>query len=141
MIEAPAQRRAAASLEESFAYCRALARAHYENFPVGSRLAPRRLRPYLHSLYAFARAADDFADEGACDAARRLEQIDAWEERLNRALRGEADHPVFVALGETLRRFQLPDRLLRDLLEAFRQDCRVRRYARFDDLMEYCRLS
>ena len=129
-----------ASIEDSFAYCGAVTRAHYENFPVGSRLAPRCLRPHIHSIYAFARAADDFADE-ASHEGRRLDLLDRWEERLDRCLRGEPDHPIFVALGETVRRFRLPDRLLRDLLDAFRQDCRVRRYQRFEDLLDYCRRS
>ncbi len=129
-----------ASLEDSFAYCAGVARGHYENFPVGSRLAPRALRPHVHSIYAFARAADDFADE-ASHEGRRLDLLDRWEERLDRCLRGEADHPVFVALEETVRRFRLPDRLLRDLLDAFRQDCRVRRYRSFEDLLDYCRRS
>jgi len=140
MSGAPAEESFAASLEDSFAYCAAVTRAHYENFPVGSTLAPRWLRPYIHSIYAFARAADDFADESRHEG-RRLELLERWEERLDRALRGEADHPVFVALGETVRRFGLSDRLLRDLLDAFRQDCRVRRYRSFEELLDYCRRS
>ncbi len=117
-----------------------MARAHYENFPVASRLVPGRMRPHVAALYAFARAADDFADEPAHDG-RRLEAIDRWEARLDRCLAGEADHPVFVALSETIRRFELPDRLLRDLLDAFRQDCRVGRYDTWDELLDYCRRS
>ena len=128
------------SPQEAFAYCGNLVRGHYENFPVGSRLAPRRLRPHVHAVYAFARVADDFADEGP-DGVGRLERLDDWERRLDGCLSGDADHPVFVALAETIRRFDLPDRLLRDLLDAFRQDCRVRRYDRFDGLLAYCRLS
>lgn len=128
------------SLDEAFAHCARVVACHYENFPVGSRLAPKRVRPFLHSIYAFARAADDFADE-ADHAGHRLERLDAWEEKLDRCLRGEAEHPVFVALGETIRRCELPDRPLRDLLDAFRQDCSVSRYARWADLLDYCRRS
>jgi squalene synthase HpnC len=128
------------TLDEAFAYCQAVTRAHYENFPVGSRLVARAMRPYVHSVYAFARGADDYADE-AVYAGRRLDLIDAWEERLDRCLEGRADHPVFVALGETIRRFGLPDRHLRALLDAFRQDCRVSRYATWDDLLDYSRRS
>lgn len=127
-------------VQEAFAYCGQVVRSHYENFPVGGRLAPRRLRPHIWSVYAFARAADDFADE-ARHAGRRLAELDLWESRLDRCLRGEADHPVFVALRETIRTFELPDQPLRDLLDAFRQDCRVRRYASWEELLDYCRRS
>jgi phytoene synthase len=126
--------------EEAYAYCAAVARARYENFPVASRLLPRGLRLHVCAIYAFARAADDFADEAAHDG-RRLEQLDRWEAQLDRCLAGSAEHPVFVALGETIARFDLPEQLFRDLLDAFRQDCRVRRYAGWDDVLDYCRRS
>ncbi len=126
--------------DEAFAYCEAVTRAHEENFPVASRLVPRRIRPHICAIYAFARLADDMADEGG-DPASRLRELDRWEARLDECLEGSADHPVFVALGETVRKFELPDRLLRDLLDAFRQDCRVSRYARWEDLLDYCRRS
>ncbi len=128
------------SVEESYAYCEALARARYENFPVASRAVPRSIRPHVCAIYAFARAADDFADEPSHEG-RRLEELDRWEERLEACAGGRADHPVFVALGETLRRFDLPLEPFRDLLDAFRQDCRVRSYLRWDDLLDYCRRS
>ncbi len=126
--------------EEAYAYCEAVARAHYENFPIASLAVPRRLRPHVCAIYAFARAADDFADEVAHDG-RRLEQLDRWEAQLLRCIDGRADHPVFVALGDTIAGFDLPAALFRDLLDAFRQDCRVRRYASWDDLLDYCRRS
>jgi len=126
--------------EEAYAYCAAVARAHYENFPIASLAIPRRLRPHVCAIYAFARAADDFADEAAHDG-RRLEQLDRWEAHLDRCLERKADHPVFMALGETIATFDLPPALLRDLLDAFRQDCRVRRYGSWDELLDYCRRS
>ncbi len=128
------------SVEESYAYCQALARARYENFPVASRAVPRSIRPHVCAIYAFARAADDFADE-APHEGRRLEELDGWEARLDACAEGRADHPVFVALGDTLRRFDMPLGPFRDLLDAFRQDCRVRSYPRWDDLLDYCRRS
>ncbi|MBZ5638662.1 MAG: squalene synthase HpnC [Acidobacteriia bacterium] len=140
MVKAAVGERARWTREEAYAYCTAVARAHYENFPVASRLVPRRLRPHVAAIYAYARAADDFADEAMHDG-RRLEQLERWEERLDRCLAGEADHPVFVALGETIERFSLPAGPFRDLLDAFRQDCRVRRYASWDALLDYCRRS
>jgi phytoene synthase len=117
-----------------------MARDHYENFPVASRLVPRGLRPHICAIYAFARTADDFADEPE-HRGRRLERLDEWEARLDRCLRGSPEGPVFVALAETVRVFRMPQRLLRDLLDAFRQDCRVSRYESWDELLDYCRRS
>ena len=140
MVAEVAQPSNAASVEQAFAHCERLARSHYENFPVASRLVPARLRPYVWSIYAFARTADDYADEPEFEG-RRLELLQEWEERLDRAIAGEADHPVFVALAETIRSCELPDRWLRDLLDAFRQDCTVTRYETWPDLLDYCRRS
>lgn len=128
------------SVEESFRYCARITRGHYENFPVGSLLIPRGSRPHVHAVYAFARGADDFADEMK-DPPRQLALLDAWGEELEAAFRGEARHPVFVALRETSRRLGIPIQEYRDLLEAFRMDVTVRRHATFDDLLFYCRHS
>ncbi len=140
MAEPAVRERARWTREEAYAYCAAVARGHYENFPVASLVVPRRLRPHVGAIYAFSRAADDFADEAVHDG-RRLEKLALWEERFDRCLEGRADHPVFVALGDTLSRFGLPAAPFRDLLDAFRQDCRVRRYERWEDLLDYCRRS
>jgi len=129
----------AATVEEAFAYCEARAKAHYENFPVGL-FVPRERRPYVHALYAFMRAADDFADEPVYDGVRR-EKLDQWEALTDAAYRGEAEGPIFVALGETVRRLGIPKQLLRDLLSAFRQDTVKSRYASWDELLDYCRRS
>ncbi|HJQ67962.1 MAG TPA: squalene synthase HpnC [Blastocatellia bacterium] len=130
------------SVEESFEYCEQLARAHYENFPVGSALVPKRLRKHFYSIYAFARTADDFADEGAgLTAEQRLAQLSAWREQLHLAFDGAATHPVFVALRQTRSSFDLPVSLFDDLLSAFSQDVRVRRYESFEQLLDYCRRS
>jgi len=122
------------------AYCRRLAGSHYENFTVASRLAPRRLRPHLCHLYAYCRWADDLADE-VDNQRRSLELLDWWENELKRCYRGEADHPVFVALRETIRQFDLPQQPFVDLLSAFRQDQHCRRYETADELLDYCRRS
>jgi squalene synthase HpnC len=119
-----------------FAYCEAIVRAHHENFPVGSFFLPQTLRPHMAALYAFARFADDFADEPAY-AGRRAQELDRWEDLLLACFHGEADHPIFVALGETVRRFELPMAPFADILQAFRMDLRTRRYATFADLMAY----
>ncbi|MFN0085926.1 MAG: squalene synthase HpnC [Blastocatellia bacterium] len=130
---------------DSFDWCERMARSHYENFPVGSLLVPKRLRKHVYSIYAFARVADDLADEGhetgEWTEARRLSELDAWERRLTEAVQGRADHPVFIALAETMRELSLPAAPLRNLLSAFRQDVVRRRYDTFEDLLDYCARS
>jgi phytoene synthase len=130
---------AALTLDEAFAACEARVRSHYENFPVGL-MVPRSRRRYVHALYAFARAADDFADEPAY-AGRREEKLQEWEGRLHAAYRGEAADPIFLALSETVRRLDIPKTLLLDLLSAFRQDTAQSRYQSWEELLDYCRRS
>lgn len=129
---------------EAFDWCRRLAVAHYENFPVGSLLVPRKVRRHVYSIYAFARLADDIADEGydtGIDLNSRLEALDEWERHLNACLEGRAEHPAFIALGVTIKDLHLPDKLFRDLLSAFRQDVVKRRYKSFEEVLDYCRRS
>lgn len=127
------------SIDQAFDLCAARARAHYENFPVGL-FVPKHKRRYVHALYAFARAADDFADEPAYEGFR-MEKLDEWEARLHAAYEGRAEDPIFVALRETVERMSIPKRLLLDLLSAFRQDVVKRRYETFNELLDYCRRS
>ena len=127
------------SVEEAFALCESRVRSHYENFPV-ALLVPRDRRRYLHALYAFMRAADDFADEPLYEGLR-AEKLDQWEARLHAAYAGEAEDPIFVALRETVRRLAIPKELLLDLLSAFRQDTVKSRYETWDELLDYCRRS
>jgi phytoene synthase len=140
MAASAEQRSAGWTSSDAFAHCERMARDHYENFPVASRLVPRRLRPHVWAIYAFARTADDFADEPE-HRGRRLELLDEWESRLDGCLEGRPDGPVFVALAETFNAHDLPPQLFRDLLDAFRQDCRVSRYESWDELLDYCRRS
>ncbi|MGD0900869.1 MAG: squalene synthase HpnC [Thermoguttaceae bacterium] len=128
------------SLRESRRYCLRLARRHYENFTVGSWLLPRGLRQHFANLYAYCRWADDLADETG-DPARSLALLDWWQQSLHACYRGEARHPVFVALADTIRQFDIPCDPLADLLAAFRQDQEVRRYEDFGQLLDYCRYS
>jgi squalene synthase HpnC len=130
----------------AYEYCEAIARAHYENFPVASHLLPSSMRPHVAAVYAFARIADDFADEGSDAAQERLDALDRWDRRLQAAAAGADDpggpHPqVFEALGATIRECRLPPVLLSDLLSAFKQDVTVTRYATWTDLLDYCRRS
>jgi phytoene synthase len=133
-------------LAGAYAYCERLARSHYENFPVASILLPARMRPHVAAVYAFARLADDMADEGDRPAADRLADLDAWDACLNAAAlgavqRGEQHAEVFLALRHTIEACRLPVQLLHDLISAFRQDVTVKRYATWDEVMDYCRRS
>jgi squalene synthase HpnC len=130
---------AAITLEEAYAHCEARVRSHYENFPVGLWV-PREKRRYVHAVYAFARAADDFADERMYEGLRG-EKLDQWESRLHAAYEGRADDPIFIALADTVRTLDIPKELLLDLLSAFRQDVVKGRYATWEELLDYCRRS
>jgi phytoene synthase len=126
--------------ELSFRYCLRLARRHPENFFIGSLFLPRDKRRHLAAVYAYARLADDIGD-GDLPTAEKLAALDCWEARLDACLRGVATHPVFVALGETIRECDVPVEPLRALLRAFRYDSTFRPFATFADLLDYCRNS
>ncbi len=134
-------------LAAAYEHCARLARAHYENFPVASRLLPRDARPHVAAVYAFARGADDLADEGSSSLDERLAALARWGGWLHEAAEGGsaagagADAPVFVAVAATARACRLPLSLLDDLLSAFAQDVTVHRYATWADVLDYCRRS
>lgn len=115
---------------------------HYENFPVASMLLPRHLRYPVQVIYAFARQADDFADEGNDEPEARIRKLQTFNIELNRIERGEtSDIPLFQDLTEVIKTHQLPVGYFRDLLDAFSQDVRKTRYADFGEVMDYCRRS
>ena len=100
----------AATLDAAYARCQRMAREHYENFPVASFLLPSAMRPHIAAIYAFARTADDFADEPGVPDADRLRQLDDWRQRLDRAAQPGIPKPpvdgpdeIFVALAHTIR--------------------------------------
>ena len=134
-----------AELAAAYAHCARVARTHYENFTIGSWLLPRRLRRDLAAVYAFARGADDIADEGETDRRDRIGRLNAWEEKLLACARdpGAAGDPLFRALGHTIAAHALLLEPFRDLLAAFRRDAagETRRFATFTDLLGYCRCS
>jgi squalene synthase HpnC len=143
-ISAPLRVEGIWSPDRSYEYCQRLARSHYENFPVGSALIPKKLRKHFYSIYAFARIADDFADEGYGEQyteRERLDLLEQWRAMLMESAAGRATHPIFVALADTQVRFDLPIELFDDLLSAFRQDVVQRRYKTFEQLLDYCRRS
>jgi squalene synthase HpnC len=134
-------------LVNAYAACAVIAESHYENFPVASRLLPPAMRPHVAAVYAFARIADDMADEGDAPAAERQERLDAWQQRLHAAAGDSSGPPsdradlVLAALGHTIRSCELPLGLFDDLISAFRQDTRATRYLSWDEVLDYCRRS
>lgn len=121
-------------------YCSRLARTHYENFTVASALLPRHLLRHFHTVYAYCRWADDLADESG-GGEHALSLLRWWREELLDCFRGRPHHPVFVALQDTICRFQVPPHPFLDLLTAFEQDQLVKRYDTFAQLLRYCRCS
>ncbi|MCL4469711.1 MAG: squalene synthase HpnC [Gammaproteobacteria bacterium] len=115
---------------------------HYENFPVASFLLPKRLRHPVGVIYAFAREADDFADEGDLDNATRLALLDGFRTELDRIAAGlPPQQPLFGELAAIIARHGLPLQPFHDLLDAFSQDVTKKRYADFGEVMDYCRRS
>ena len=112
---------------------------HYENFPVASWLVPSRLRGAIVAIYAFARGADDIADEGDATPEARLAALDRYDAMLDRIERGDVPaEPPFSALSRAIRAHALPLSPLRALLSAFRQDVVKMRYADFGEVEDYC---
>jgi hydroxysqualene synthase len=136
-------------LARAYAACEALARSHYENFPVASRLLPAPMRPHVAAVYAFARIADDIADEGTLPAEERTARLSAWQRRLHAAVAVErsADPPhdhedlIVVAIAHSIRLLDLPLALFDDLVSAFGQDTMTTRYDSWTDVLDYCRRS
>ncbi len=132
----PERAPAVSGVAEAYAFCARLAKSHYENFTVASWLMPRGMRPHMHAIYAYARMADDFADE-----ERDLGKLDEWERELDRCFAGTASHPVFLALADTVRRYDLPSEPFKDLLVAFRSDVNFTGFETLDELLRYARYS
>jgi phytoene synthase len=160
------------TVRNAYAECRRLAQRHYENFPVASYLVPRDKRDALAAIYAFARHADDLADEprsnSSVPVARdtpgfraspgegpqgsglepgepagkgRLEALAEWRQKLRDCYAGRAEHPVFIALRDTVERFRLSPEHFGNLLRAFEQDVLVNRRPDFCSLLAYCACS
>jgi squalene synthase HpnC len=128
------------SVSAARAYCGELTRTHYENFSVATLLLPRRLLHHFHSVYAYCRWADDLGDETG-GGPRALGLLRWWREELLRCYDGTPRHPVMVALQQTIRRFQIPPTPFLELVHAFEQDQRVKRYDTYQQLLDYCRYS
>jgi len=128
-----------ANIEKAYRYCEQLVRSHYENFPVASWFLPKAMRRPIAVIYAFARTADDIADEGDATPEQRLQQLQAYGQQLNSI--ATSQDPVFIALGHVMQVHQLPVQLLHDLLTAFEMDVSKKRYANFSELLLYCQHS
>ena len=126
-------------------YTRWLATHHYENFNVVSWLLPRDLHQHFYNVYSYCRWSDDLGDE-VSDPSRALELLDAWEKELRAIYHpGVADgpsvevsHPVLIALRQTILAKKIPVTPFADLLRAFRQDQTVKRYATWEEVVDYC---
>jgi squalene synthase HpnC len=115
---------------------------HYENFPVGSLLLPKRLRKPITVIYHFARSADDIADEGDASPEERLAALEQYRQELCKIERGETPSlPLFQALTCVISNHALPLQPFFDLLSAFSQDVQQTRYADFQALLDYCQRS
>jgi squalene synthase HpnC len=138
-----------APIARAYAACEAMARTHYENFPVASRLLPRAMRPHIAAVYAYARVADDIADEGQAPADDRRMRLDAWQRRLHAAVAAECtgapphadDGLIIIGAAHSIRSLDLPLSLFDDLVSAFGQDIMTTRYASWADVFDYCRRS
>ncbi len=129
-------------IAQAYAFCQQMAREHYENFPVASRLLPKGLRKPVSVIYAFARTADDFADEGSASPQTRLAQLNDYEQcLLNAAAAQPNDDPVFIALADIIKNDPSLVQPLQDLLTAFRSDVTTKRYQTAEQLLQYCRYS
>lgn len=145
-------------LSDAYAECERLAREHPENFPVASWMLPRELRKHVAAIYAFARTADDFADEPGRTPDERLARLEEWrrlltsvppgdlrpplETRGTEGVGGDGGRPeIFAALDQTRQEFSLPTALFEDLLSAFRQDVTKTRYESWEEVFDYCRRS
>ncbi len=125
------------SRKEALEYTRWLATHHYENFHVVSALLPKKLHQDFYNVYSFCRWADDLGDEIG-DSQESLRLLAWWRTELNAMYRGETSHPVFVALEDTARRYDIPAEPFDRLIRAFEQDQTVTRYRDFDEVYAYC---
>ncbi len=129
-------------IASAYRHCVEMAKNHYENFPVASLILPAEMRPVVAVIYAFARSADDFADEGNFSNEERMRSLNSYLNRLKIiADGGEPVGQIFIALSHAIREHELSINHFVDLLRAFAQDVEKKRYANFTELLAYCRFS
>jgi len=139
-VQSPDALRHTWSPEGARQYTRWLATSHYENFHVVSFLLPKRLHQDFYNVYSYCRWADDLGDEIG-DTKESLRLLTWWRRELDAMYGGHATHPVFAALGPTVRQYNIPRQPFSDLIDAFIQDQTTTRYRDWDDLFNYCKNS
>ena len=143
--------------DEAYRYCERLARSHYENFNVGGWITPKEKLPHVYAIYAWCRMVDDLGDEtkpaetngesprpGKPDPsvnAHRLARLDWWEGELDEIYDGSPEHPISVAVQQTVTKFRIPSEPFRRLIQANRIDQGSGRFSTIDDVLDYCRYS
>lgn len=129
------------NLRRAYQKCTQIAK-HYENFPTASRLLPKKLRPHVAAIYAFARTADDIADEGSHPKRKRMECLEAFLIKLKQIKAKEPVlDPIFIALENTIAEYHLPYAPFFDLLKAFKWDIEKSHFKDFAEISAYCHLS
>lgn len=129
----------AVSLDQSHAHCHAVAKSRARNFYYGMKLTPEPKRSAMYAVYAWMRLADDLADD-AGDAEAKIVRIEQFRNATLAALSGEpvGDEPVWPAIAETVKRYNIPLQYLHDMIDGQILDQRKTRYATFDELYDYC---
>ena len=129
------------NIESAYQNAVQFTKSHYENFPVISLFVKKELRKHVAIFYQFARQADDIVDEGNANAATRLKELDAYENKLSESLKNNFKDDFWAGLKNTIDLFQLSHENFFNLLKAFRQDVLKSRYKDFDELLGYCKNS
>lgn len=129
--------------EYAYSYCRKIVLSHYENFPVGSLLVPKKSRKHFYAIYAFARKSDDIADSGSLTPDEKLNDLNELENQLGFIESGDLKElekqsaQIFIALHNTINELNINTEEFRNLLKAFKQDSVKNRYSEFEELIEY----
>lgn len=130
------------NLDEAYLHCRKITLGHYENFPVGSLLFPKKSRKYIYAIYAFARTADDIADSDELSSEEKLKQLNEMDNKLDGILKSDkGEDEIFYALNDTIEALEIPVQEFKNLLIAFKQDSVKQKYGEFDELIEYSKYS
>ncbi|MCK5091396.1 MAG: squalene synthase HpnC [Gammaproteobacteria bacterium] len=130
------------NVEQAYQYCLNMAKTHYENFPVASRLLPEHIRKPVSVIYAYARTADDYADEGDMNDADRINLLDQMGDNIHSIYSGEAPkETLYIAIADVIKNHKLPREPFLDLLTAFKMDITIKRYKNFSEIKNYCRYS
>jgi phytoene synthase len=125
------------TVDEAYAYCRAIAHKHGANFSVGFRFLPRMKRRAVYAAYAYCRWADDIVDE---NREEPLKTLDEWHRELDACYDNRPAHPITIALADALKHFAIPKSAFVALIDGCKQDLVKSRYENFEELLHYCEL-